>query len=351
METKNSVKHPPSNSPKPLLLNQYPKKNFWDFSDIFQSQGFWYTNPHLEAARDILAHFESRDDDIFLASSIKTGTTWLKALCFSIIHGRKNVNVKVDEEEEEEDDPLVKNTPSSCVQTIENGVYMTNPTPDLSVYLEARDLSTRFYHQEAYLEARDLSTRFYHQEGMPSPRLFHTHFPYSALPDSIKNSECKIVYITRNPKDTMVSMWRFFNSVRTPEQGPYPFDKAFESFCDGLYPFGPFFDHVLEYWEVSLKKSDKRDPKGLVKRLASFLGRPFVNEEEVEKVLWRCSLDRLKNLEVNKNGSTAVGLPTNSFYRLGVVGDWRNNFSHEMEERLDQISPMKLEKTGLDLNK
>ncbi|KAI7982596.1 Cytosolic sulfotransferase 5 [Camellia lanceoleosa] len=172
---------------------------------------------------------------------------------------------------------------------------------------------------------------------MPSPRLFHTHFPYSALPDSIKNSECKIVYITRNPKDTMVSMWHFFNSVRTPEQGPYPFDKAFESFCDGLYPFGPFFDH--------------RDPKGLVKRLASFLGRPFVNEEEVEKVLWRCSLDRLKNLEVNKNGSTAVGLPTNSFYRLRVVGDWKNNFSHEMEERLDQISSMKLEKTGLDLNK
>ncbi|GMP22164.1 hypothetical protein CsSME_00000299 [Camellia sinensis var. sinensis] len=331
METKDSVKHPPSNSPKPLLLDQYPKKNFWDFSDIFQSQGFWYTNPHLEAARDILAHFESRDDDVFLASSIKTGTTWLKALCFSIIHGRKNVNVKVDEEEEEEeeDDPLVKNTPSSCVQTIENGVYMTNPTPDLS--------------------------------GMPSTRLFHTHFPYSALPDSIKNSECKIVYITRNPKDTMVSMWHFFNSVRTPEQGPYPFDKAFESFCDGLYPFGPFFDHVLEYWEVRLKKSDKilflryeeikRDPKGLVKRLASFLGRPFVNEEEVEKVLWRCSLDRLKNLEVNKNGSTAVGLPTNSFYRLGVVGDWRNNFSHEVEERLDQISSMKLEKTGLGLNK
>ncbi|KAI7982594.1 Cytosolic sulfotransferase 5 [Camellia lanceoleosa] len=329
METKTSIEHPSSNSPKPLLLDQYPKKNFWDFSDIFQSQGFWYTNPHLEAARDILAHFESRNDDIFLASSIKTGTTWLKALCFSIIHGRKNVDVKFDEEEEEEDDPLVKNTPSSCVQTIENGVYMTNPTPDLS--------------------------------GMPSPRLFHTHFPYSALPESIKNSECEIVYITRNPKDTMVSMWHFFNSVRTPEQGPYPFDKAFESFCDGLYPFGPFFDHVLEYWEASLKKSDKilflryeeikRDPKGLVKRLASFLRRPFVNEEEVEKVLWRCSLDRLKNLEVNKNGSTAVGLPTNSFFRLGVVGDWKNNFSHEMEERLDQISSMKLEKTGLDLNK
>ncbi|KAI8032130.1 Cytosolic sulfotransferase 5 [Camellia lanceoleosa] len=330
METKNAVEHPSFNSPKPILLDQYPKKNFWDFSDIFQSQGFWYTNPHLEAARDILAHFESRDDDIFLTSSIKIGTTWLKALCFSIIHGRKNVDVKVDEEEEDkEDDPLVKNTPSSCVQTIENEVYMTNPTPDLS--------------------------------GMPSPRLFHTHFPYSALPDSIKNSECKIVYITRNPKDTMVSMWHFFNSVRTPEQGPYPFDRAFESFCDGLYPFGPFFDHVLVYWEASLKKSDKilflryeeikRDPKGLVKRLASFLGRPFVNEEEVEKVLRRCSLDRLKNLEVNKNGSTTVGLPTNSFYRLGVVGDWKNHFSHEMEERLDQISSMKLEKTGLDLNK
>ncbi|CAL5363298.1 unnamed protein product [Camellia sinensis] len=286
METKNSVEHPSSNSPKPLLLDQYPKKNFWDFSDIFQSQGFWYTNPHLEAARDILAHFEAHNDDNMAQSPLFFDHPW-----------SENVDVKVDEEEEEEeDDPLVKNTPSSCVQTIENQVYMTNPTPDLS--------------------------------GMPSPRLFHTHFPYSALPDSIKNSKCKIVYVTRNPKDTMVSMWHFFNSVRTPEQGPYPFDKAFESFCDGLYPFRPFFNHVLEYSEASLKKSDK------------ILFWLHFSEGHL-----------LKNLEVNKNGSTAVGLPTNSFYRLGVVGDWKNNFSPEMEERLDQISSMKLEKTGLDLNK
>ncbi|CAL5322124.1 unnamed protein product [Camellia sinensis] len=311
MKTKNSVEHPSSNSPKPLLLDQYPKKNFWDFSDIFQSQGFWYTNPHLEAARDILAHFEARDNDIFLASSIKTGTTCLKALCFSIIHGWKNVDVKVDEEEEEEDDPLVKNTPSSCVQTIENQVYMTNPTSDLL--------------------------------GMPSPRLFHTHFPYSALPDSIKNSDGISLTLLGHPSKvhTLLTKHLRASAMGFTHSDPSSIRK--------------------DYWEASLKKSDKilflryeeikRDPKGLVKRLASFLGRPFVNEEEVEKALWRCSLDRLKNLEVNKNGSTAVGLPRNSFYRLGVVGHWKNNFSHEMEERLDQISSMKLQKTGHDLNK
>ncbi|KAI7982595.1 Nuclear poly(A) polymerase 4 [Camellia lanceoleosa] len=151
-----------------LILKLVP--NF----EISSKAKVYGTNPHLEAARDILAHL-NHSDDIFLASSIKTGTTWLKALCFSIIHGQKNVDVKVDEEEKEEDDPLVKNTPSSCVQTIENGVYITNPTPDLSGH----------------------------------------------------------------------------------EQGPYAIGKAYETFADGPYPFGPFHVHWLEYWEASLKKSTR----------------------------------------------------------------------------------------------
>ncbi|CAL5322128.1 unnamed protein product [Camellia sinensis] len=321
METNSLEHHQPSDSPKPSL-DQEPSRRFWDILDLHKWEGFWYSTGHLEGTKDLQAHHESRDDDIVLASSIKTGTTWLKALCFCIMQGQKGADKgKVGEKEEEEDDPLLKNHPTFYVQTIESKNYEKNSTVDLS--------------------------------GMPSPRLFHTHIPYNALPESMKKSNCKIVYITRNPKDTLVSMWHFLNNVRTPEQGPYPFDKAFESFCDGVHPYGPFFDHVLEYWKESLKKPEKilflryeemkRDPKEEVKKLASFLGRPFANDKELEKVLWRCSLDRLKNLEVNKNGLTSVGIPKSSFFRLGVVGDWKNNLSNEMQEKLDQMTKMKLD--------
>ncbi|KAL7222730.1 hypothetical protein ACSBR1_024433 [Camellia fascicularis] len=114
----------------------------------------------------------------------------------------------------------------------------------------------------------------------------------------------------------------------TPEEGPFPFDKAFEGFSNGFHPFGPFHDHVLEYWKESLRiphkilflkyEELKRNPKEQVKRLASFLARPFVKEEEVDEIV------------------------------LGVVGDWKSSFTPEMKERLDQITRKKIEGSGLE---
>ncbi|XWS10874.1 hypothetical protein CRYUN_Cryun38cG0035500 [Craigia yunnanensis] len=95
-------------------------------------------------------------------------------------------------------------------------------------------------------------------------------------------------------------------------KGPWSMNEASESFCRGVHAFGPFHDHVLCYWKESLKRPEKvlflryedmkKDPKGQLKKMASFLGKPFAKEEEVNKVLWRCSLERLKNLEVNQHG-------------------------------------------------
>ena len=48
---------------------------------------------------------------------------------------------------------------------------------------------------------------------------------------------------------------------------------------------GPFWDHVLKYQKTSLERPQKimflkyedlkRDPRGQVKKLAEFMGRPF----------------------------------------------------------------------------
>ncbi|CAN1137028.1 Cytosolic sulfotransferase 17 [Linum perenne] len=118
-------------------------------------------------------------------------------------------------------------------------------------------------------------------------RLFHTHVSYSSLPDSITNDSpgCKVVYMALDPKDTLEDL--------------------------------------------------RRDPKPHVRKLAAFLGRPF--GDEVEKVIWRSSFDRLKNLDVNNS----------HFFRRGEVGDWRNHLTTEMAERIDNVTRMKLQGTGL----
>ncbi|CAN0896886.1 Cytosolic sulfotransferase 17 [Linum grandiflorum] len=202
-------------------------------------------------------------------------------------------------------------------------------------------------------------------------RLFHTHIPYSHLPDSIKTYErgCKLVYITREPKDTLVSLWHFFNKISISKQDDsiFPMERAVESFCSGAIPFGPYWEHVLEYWEESKRSPDnmifikyedlQRDPKPHVRKLASFMGRPFGDDdddEEVDKVIWRSSFDRLKDLDVNKTAPSpkmklAPLLKFSDYFRRGAVGDWRNYLTPEMAQRVDDITRVKFRGTGLYL--
>ncbi|KAK0593143.1 hypothetical protein LWI29_031759 [Acer saccharum] len=303
-------------------FEKLPKETCWESFDLYKFQGFWYPGFILSGVLGAQSHFEARSNDVILASFPKTGTTWLKALCSCILQ----------EHDHDHDDQLSLKNPHALVRTLEYDLFKDDVTlPDI-----------------------DLST-------MPSPRLFHTHMAYSHLPDSVlKNPDCKIVYITRNPKDVFVSNWHFFNSDswRTSPE-PYPMEKVLDEVCKGHQFCGPFFDHVLEFWFESLKMPEKilflkyeemkRDPKGELKKLAAFLGRPFSNEEQVEKVLWRSSFDRLKNLEVNKNGVVFdLELSNKLFFRRGIVGDWKNYFTDEMKKKLDEISCMKLEGSGLD---
>ncbi|KAJ0098736.1 hypothetical protein Patl1_21619 [Pistacia atlantica] len=288
-----------SSSSSSTSFDDLPREKWWGLQDtLYQWEGFWYILPHLKAAIAARSNFEARDDDILLASSMKTGTTWLKALIPSIINHNPGG-------EEEQEDPLLRKHPNELMPSFEVQLFKENPNPDLS--------------------------------GMVSPRLFRTHMPYTMLPESVKNSGCKIVYITRDPKDTIVSLWHFSNSVHS---------------------YGPFHDRVLEYWKESQKRPGKilflkyeemkQDTKGQVQKLASFLGKPFVNEEDLNKVLWRCNLDRLKNLEVNKTGVDPwLGIMYKSYFRLGSVGDWKNSLSQEMKERLDEVTCKKLEGSGL----
>lgn len=319
----------PQLSPSPTLdhcdldksLNALPKARFWDAAaEICQWEGFWFEPGLLKSAITFRTKFQARNDDVLLASTMKTGTTWLKSLALCIM------TTTTDNKEEE--DILTKENPHFHLPTVESMGFSTKP-----LKMDIYDAS--------------------------SPRLLHTHLPYSVLPDSVKNSSCKIVYIARNPKDTMISMWHFFNSTLRPIQDPFPLEKLVDCFCSGLHQYGSFFDHVAQYWVESQRRPEKvlfvkyeemrSDPTRHVSRIAEFLGRPFRDEGEVERVLWRCSLERLKNLEVNKSGSVLLYVPNTSFFRKGEVGDWKNYLTPEMEEKINQTSRIKLEPFGLFL--
>ncbi|KAF5180411.1 Cytosolic sulfotransferase [Thalictrum thalictroides] len=181
-------KHLPLIPKTSILVSQLPKQTWFDeHYELCQWEGSWYLPPVLEGALATQSHFEACDDDnIIIASSLKVGTTWLKSLVPSIINCPQG--------DDDEDDPLVENNPHGVVLTLE-----------LQVFPEKQDITT-----------------------LPSPRIFHTHLPYNSLQDSIKNSNCKIVYMPRNPMDVFVSLisMAFYEQTSYTRQWSFSYRKS-----------------------------------------------------------------------------------------------------------------------------
>lgn len=195
-------------------------------------------------------------------------------------------------------------------------------------------------------------------------RIFHTHLHYSIMGDALKRSNCRVVYLHRNLGDTFVSMWKFFGKLSgSDETGDLPLEEAFEMFCTGASLYGPFWDHVMGYWNASKERPDQflflnyeelqNDQTQQVKRLAEFLGFPFSQEEEeegaVEQIMKLCSFEKLSNLEVNKTGLFLGVTAYGYFYGKGRVGDSAKYLCSEMIQRLNTIAEEKLR--GCDLIK
>ncbi|XVF62755.1 hypothetical protein PTKIN_Ptkin09bG0033800 [Pterospermum kingtungense] len=176
-------------------------------------------------------------------------------------------------------------------------------------------------------------------------------------------SGCRFVYICRDPKDVLVSKWHFMNRLRSKQVPPLSLEEAFDLFCKGVSQFGPYWDHVLGYWEASVESPNKevflkyedvnKEPLAYVRKLAEFLGVPFSSEEEnngiVQEIVDLCSFESLSNLDVNKTADpliTSLRINNSFFFRKGKVGDWVNYLTPEMGDTLDQITKAKFQGTG-----
>ncbi|TYJ11108.1 hypothetical protein E1A91_A11G252400v1 [Gossypium mustelinum] len=318
------------------LVQTFPKDKSFTGMNLYFFQGFRCPSIVLKAVISCQKHFQAFDSDILITTLPKCGTTWLKALTFSTLYRNQFAR---------ENSPLLTYNPHSLVRFIDYDFYLNDTCPDLE--------NCTLY----------------------QPRLFSIHLPYASLPTSIKDSNCKIVYLCRNPMDTLISFWSFFSRLQGEGFGPVSLDEAFEMFCQGIIQFGPFFDHVLGYWRASQEKPSKilflqyedlkEDINSHLKKLAMFLGVPFTEEEEkqgvVEEIAKICSFENMKDLEVNKKGVQTFGnpqetflgkaktfeIPCEAFFRKAKMGDWSNYLTPSMVVRLEKLIQEKLDNSGL----
>ncbi|XP_077989068.1 sulfotransferase 1A1-like [Glandiceps talaboti] len=260
---------------------------------------------------DAIREMEVRDDDIWVVTYPKAGTTWGQEITSVIM----------------EDGDLEKVKSKSLLARVP--------------YIELGPLGQ----QPATYKMVD---------QMPSPRLIRTHLPYHLMPKQWFEKKPKTLYVARNPKDTAVSGWHFtkinhfFKTYET-------FSDFFPKYLEGDVIYGSWFDHNLKWWEhrhdsnvMFVKFEDmKKDLKGQMIRIGDFYGHPIA-ADKIDACVEHCTFDKMKNNPMsNYSKAHFINHKKGTFHRKGEVGDWKNHFSVAQNELFDAVYFEKTQGTGL----
>ena len=177
-------------------------------------------------------------------------------------------------------------------------------------------------------------------EAMPSPRIFKTHLTYQWIP----KGQCKYIYVVRNGKDVAVSYYHFYRS-HLGFKGD--FSEFFDHFIQGQVQFGSWFDHVSGWWEhrdrLNILFLDYetlvRDLESCLDQIIQFCGFQ-VNPNQLSDIMEKCSFSFMKQHENKFDHLTAMiwekGYKQNTFIRKGETGEGKTYFTQQHEKVFKQ---------------
>ncbi|NXJ80753.1 ST3A1 sulfotransferase, partial [Trogon melanurus] len=267
-------------------LKMEPSKEY-----LFKYKGFYFsvkTTPEYVAS---LEDFEINDSDIFIATYPKSGTVWTQNILSLILYeGHRNGTENVD-------------------------------NMDRIPWLEYKST------EKSYAD-------------LPLPRVFATHLPYYLVPRGLRNRRGYIIYVTRNPKDVMVSYYHFSKYINLLEKIP-DFDLFMERFLAGKAKIQKWFFASAGLFASSrlFKVTFLQDLRSAVLKICKFLGKKL-SEEEVDSVVRQATFENMrKDPRANYENlpDDVVSKDKGSFLRKGTVGDWKNIMTVAQSERFDQV--------------
>lgn len=262
-----------------------------------------------------------------------------KGFVFPVMFG-KNIFNEIDKFQARPDDVYVVSFPKTGTTWVQEIVYLIANNLDFET-AESLTLETRFPFLEfIYPGIKSINK-------LPSPRFIKTHLPLPLLPKSIQDEGCKLIYITRNPKDVAVSFFYFLKMLTvTDYQGT--FKELVGKLVKDELPYCPFWEHVLPFWDkrnedkiLFLKYEDlHKDLAGVVRQIAVFLEKAL-SDEEVNSIVQHCNfMSMQKNPMVNYDHWEELGLRKKcdeiKFLRKGAVGDWQNYFTPGLNKTIDK---------------
>ena len=256
---------------------------------------------------DIFHNFELRDDDIFIMSHPKTGSTWTQELVWMMVNDldvEKSNNIK-----------KVEKSPNIGKLVDEN--Y----GPDFFARMEGR-------------------------------RVIKTHNSFDFLPLDL-TEKSKVIYVARNPKDTVVSYYHHLKRKSYFFGDFNDFAKCFKAdlcYCHSYWP------HLLSGWgrrhhrnvKILWYEDMKADMKATIDDLCEFIEQPLT-EKQKNILQDHVKFENMKkNANAYQNTSYNSTVPELHFMRKGIVGDWANYFDEQTNKEYNEWITGKIKGTGME---
>ncbi|XP_033751447.1 sulfotransferase family cytosolic 1B member 1-like [Pecten maximus] len=201
----------------------------------------------------------------------------------------------------------------------------------------------------------------------PSPRFLNTHVAFRHIPKKHVDNGYKIIHVSRNPKDVMVSFYNHIKNdpmaVCTEEDFPGTWNYFIQDMCSNKHNLYGGFVNYERVWEEAKQTNKatnihsvfyedmKKNPVGEIQRLTAFLNKEL-SPQLIQDIADRCSFKNLADATTSgKKGEDIFPKiskdKTNFIFRKGTTGDWKNWFTVAQNEMFDLMVEGELKDTGL----
>lgn len=279
-----------------------------------------FTHAEVAAPRDACdqasfrraAEYQPGENDIFVVTQMKCGTTWMQHLVYQVLN-RGNGDL------------------------VETGQALYAVSP----WIESRKSVSL---DDAPLLGRDVPRR-----------IIKTHLPVHLCPFS---ERARYIYVARHPVSCFASTVDFLRS----NLGPFEVSLGSleQWFCSPQMWWGPWPDHVHRWWEWSQQKPHvlfmrfedmKHDLFAATRQVAEFLDVSHLTDAEMERIVHKCSFQYMRdNWEAfEMSVPTVLNCRVQPFVSGSV--DRHRSVPDDVRERLLRWAEESLEAAGISLDR
>ncbi|CAF0817408.1 unnamed protein product, partial [Brachionus calyciflorus] len=242
-------------------------------------------------------HLKLRSDDTFVIGYPKSGTTWTEEIVWLLQHNLDFEKAK----------------------------------------------SIRHFERVLYIDTGLSKGKLRELEEAKDTRVFKSHLPIEYLPDNL-NELSKVIYVERNPKDMLVSLYNFKKSLIF-SRFTGSFDLMVDHFVNNKLWFGPWWEHINKYHKIPgifiVQYEDLlQNPVEIIKSMSEYLGKDY-SIEEIKKLIEFTTIDKMRENPSFKLDWIFVDEDNSkqkfNFFRKGQIGNWTEYFNDDLSMKVDQV--------------